>query len=156
MTIDEAIKDLEYGTKQLEMEIKSGLWIKESEPELRCKEGIALNKQHIEWLTELKELKNSLGAVKLSNMKEARELIRDYKAENITQKKLIAEYKRLLKAAVQDIRHCMRYYDPCEVCSLLGEDGECPTTDDDDCKEKYKWCYEDEALALIGEDGDAE
>ena len=73
----------------------------------------------------------------------------------------IAEYddelkkaKKLLRAAVQDIRHCMHYYDPCEVCSLLGEDGECPTTDDDDCKEKYKWCYEDEALALIGEDGD--
>ncbi len=73
----------------------------------------------------------------------------------------IAEYddelrkaKKLLRAAVEDIRHCMHYYDPCEVCSLLGEDGECPTTDDDDCKEKYKWCYEDEALALIGEEGD--
>lgn len=60
MTIDEAIKDLEYGTKQLEMEIKSGLWIKGSESELRCKEGIALNKQHIEWLTELKEAKRLL------------------------------------------------------------------------------------------------
>ena len=65
-----------------------------------------------------------------------------------------AEYKRLLKAAVQDIRHCMHYYDPCEVCSLLDKDGECPVTDDDDCKEKYKWCYEDEALALIGEEGE--
>ena len=62
--------------------------------------------------------------------------------------------KELLKAAVEDIRHCMHYYDPCEVCSLLDKDGECPTTDDDDCKEKYKWCYEDEALALIGEDGE--
>lgn len=35
MTIDEAIKDLEYGTKQLEMEIKSGLWIKGSESDIR-------------------------------------------------------------------------------------------------------------------------
>ena len=59
MTIDEAIKDLEYGTKQLEMEIKSGLWIKGSESELCCREGIALNKQLIEWLTELKELKTA-------------------------------------------------------------------------------------------------
>lgn len=58
LTLDEAIKDLEYGTEQLEMEIKSGLWIKGSESELRCKEGIALNKQHIEWLTELKEAKS--------------------------------------------------------------------------------------------------
>ena len=62
MTIDEAIKDLEYGTKQLEMEIESGLWIKGSESELCCKEGIALNKQHIEWLTELKEAKRLLKA----------------------------------------------------------------------------------------------
>lgn len=67
-----------------------------------------------------------------------------------------AEYKRLLKAAVEDVRYCMRSYDPCEVCVLLGEDGECPATDDNDCGEKYKWKYEDEALALIGKDGDAE
>ena len=60
MTIDEAIKHLEHGTEQLEMEIKSGLWIKGSESELRCKEGIALNKQHIEWLKELKEAKRLL------------------------------------------------------------------------------------------------
>ena len=57
MTIDEGIKNLEYGTNQLEMEIESGLWIKGSESELCCKEGFALNKQLIGWLTELKELK---------------------------------------------------------------------------------------------------
>jgi hypothetical protein len=66
----------------------------------------------------------------------------------------LKEAKRLLKAAVEDIRHCMHSYDPCEVCSLLGEDGECPATDDDDCKEKYKWRYEDEALKLIGGETD--
>lgn len=58
MTIDEGIKNLEYGTKQLEMELESGLWIKGSESELSCKEGIVLNKQYIEWLTELKEAKS--------------------------------------------------------------------------------------------------
>lgn len=62
MTIDEGIKNLEYGTKQFEMEIESGLWIKGSESELCCKEGIALNKQYIEWLTELKEAKQLLKA----------------------------------------------------------------------------------------------
>jgi hypothetical protein len=62
MTIDEGIKNLEYGTKQFEMEIESGLWIKGSESELCCKEGIALNKQLIEWLTELKEAKRLLKA----------------------------------------------------------------------------------------------
>jgi ElaB/YqjD/DUF883 family membrane-anchored ribosome-binding protein len=66
----------------------------------------------------------------------------------------LREAKRLLKAAVEDIRHCMRSYDPCEVCALLEENGECVAADDDDCSEKYKWHYESEALALIGEDGD--
>lgn len=60
MTIDEAIESLGYGVEQLEMEIESGLCIKGSESDLRCKEGIAINKQHIEWLTELKEAKRLL------------------------------------------------------------------------------------------------
>jgi hypothetical protein len=155
--IDDVIKRCLEVAEAQEVVIKSRkiyVEVKGLTPLDECRKIAAEHRQLAEWLTELKELRNSLGTVKLSNMKEARELIRDYKAENITQKKLIAEYKRLLKAAVQDIRHCMRYYDPCEVCSLLGEDGECPTTDDDDCKEKYKWCYEDEALALIGEEGE--
>ena len=80
---------------------------------------------------------------------DCRECAADHRqlAEWLTELK---EAKRLLKAAVEDIRHCMHSYDPCEVCSLLGEDGECPATDDDDCKEKYKWRYEDEVLKLIG------
>lgn len=82
---------------------------------------------------------------------DCRECAADHRqlAEWLTELK---EAKRLLKAAVEDIRHCMRYYDPCEVCALLEENGECVAADDDDCSEKYKWCYETEALALIGED----
>lgn len=60
--------------------------------------------------------------------------------------------KELLTAAVDDVRYCMRSYDPCEVCALLEENGECVAADDDDCSEKYKWRYEAEALALIGKD----
>lgn len=63
----------------------------------------------------------------------------------------LKEAKRLLKAAVEDVRYCMHSYNPCEVCSLLDKDGECPATDDDDCKEKYKWRYEEEAKKLIGD-----
>lgn len=63
-----------------------------------------------------------------------------------------AKMKELLRKAVEDVRYCMRSYDPCEICALLCEDGECPATDDDDCGEKYKWRHADEALALIGED----
>jgi hypothetical protein len=67
------------------MEIESGLWIKGSESELSCKEGIALNKQHIEWLTELKEAKRLLkdfvseydGCKTFPNRDEVLELIGD-------------------------------------------------------------------------------
>lgn len=46
-------------------------------------------------MMELKELKNSVGAVMLSNMKEALELIREYKAENAKLREQIFEYKQL-------------------------------------------------------------
>lgn len=59
----------------------------------------------------------------------------------------IAEYKRLLKAAVEGLDNCA---DKC-ICDYC--DSRCPF---------YYfgcvsgWKYRDEALALIGEDGDAE
>jgi len=49
-----------------------------------CAQCAADHRQLAEWLTDYKELRNSLGAVKLNNMKEALELIRAYKAENAT------------------------------------------------------------------------
>lgn len=101
MTIDEAIKDLEYGSEQLEMEIKSGLWTKGSESELRCKEGITLNKQHIEWLKELKDLRE----------------------EN---KVLIQKCDKLIKekgADVQPVKHgrCVIDNEGYERCSICNE-----------------------------------
>lgn len=59
----------------------------------------------------------------------------------------IAEYKRLLKLAVEDFAK-MDYhiYDCdklCDDCPLSGERDHC-----------LKWRYYDKALALIGEDGD--
>lgn len=111
-----------------------------------CAECAADHRQLAEWLMEYKDLKNSIGAVKLSNMKEALELIRAYKAENIAQKKLIAEYKRLLKLAVEDFDSvvgrlegndilCMKYI-ACEGCPFNGEN----------CN---KWRYANEVLKLI-------
>ena len=84
------------------------------------------------------------------NEQEIRQPIQS-QAEQIRELK---EAKRLLKAAVDDVRYCMRSYDPCEVCALLEENGECAAADDNDCSEKYKWRYEAEARALIGENGD--
>jgi hypothetical protein len=97
------------------------------------------------------------------NAPELKAYISELEAENAELKekqesadRQIAEYKRILKAAVDDVRYCMCSYDPCEVCALLEENGECVAADDDDCSEKYKWRYEAEALALIGEEGDTE
>lgn len=54
-----------------------------------------------------------------------------------------AEYKRLLKAAVED----MNKEADCGIC-LHDNDGECPI---EVASCKFKWRYADEALALIGE-----
>ena len=110
-----------------------------------CLQCAADHEQLAEWLTDYKELKNSIGTVKLNNMKEALELIREYKAENIAQKKMIAEYKRLLKAAVEDVNFssiCLNR-DACKACAKRYSIS---------CEKKFKWRYADEALALIGDE----
>ncbi len=54
LTINEVLDRLNYNTSQLEMELKSGLWIKGSDSEKFCYEGIAYNNQLKSWLIELK------------------------------------------------------------------------------------------------------
>lgn len=142
MTIDEAIRHCEEVAERYETRAKiidrRKLGFALENP-TACHECAADHRQLAEWLTDYKELE-------AKHWDECRQ-IAHYDDE-------LKEAKRLLKAAVEDIRHCMHSYDPCEVCSLLGEDGECPATDDDDCKEKYKWRYEDEVLKLIGGETD--
>lgn len=83
MTIDEAIAHaLEVAGEQQEradsaelIDILDGLDVES------CKECAADHRQLAEWLTDYKELKNSIGAIKLSNMKETLALIRTLKAE---------------------------------------------------------------------------
>lgn len=70
----------------------------------------------------------------------------------MTNETKLKKAKRLLKAAIDDVRYCMRSYDPCEICLLEDDDGNCPAENDEDCGKKYKWRCEDEVLALIGED----
>ena len=53
------------------------------------------------------------------------------------------EYKRLLKLAVEDLNFntvCLNF-DTCKVCAKRYGIS---------CEEKFKWCYTDEALKLIG------
>jgi len=154
MTLDEAIRHCEEVAERYETRAKMidrrKLGFALDNP-TACHECASDHRQLAEWLTELKGLREENIALKNHN-----ERLRDCVDNCVRNGELdfaeLKEAKRLLKAAVEDIRHCMHYYDPCEVCSLLDKDGECPVTDDDDCKEKYKWLYEDEALALIGED----
>jgi hypothetical protein len=123
-----------------------------------CRECAADHRQLAEWLTDYKELKNSIGAAKFSNMKEALELIREYKAENIAQKKLIAEYKRLLKAALEDIvwlnEHTVDGEGRCliETATDMETCLACPLNVNN--SHICGWKHQVEALALIGEDGD--
>lgn len=153
MTLDEAIEyHIKVATQRAIADEEMGVNDKWNETKFMTKKEseqiIADNRQLAEWLTDYKELKNSIGAAKFSNMKEALELIREYKAENIAQKKLIAEYKRLLKSAVEGFNLLGNYLDdncPINVNCII-----CPLHRDINCK---CWKHQDEALALIGEDG---
>ncbi|MBO7473126.1 MAG: hypothetical protein J6U00_03855 [Ruminococcus sp.] len=64
----------------------------------------------------------------------------------------LKEAKRLLKSAVEDIRWLTKWHDPCELCGLTDEDGDCPVDLDKgiDCDDIYKWRLEGEVEKLIG------
>ena len=143
MTLEEAIKHCEEVAADLESETDE---VTELYDDCECREE---HLQLAEWLTELKDLREENKVL----ISECDRLIKE-KGELLKKSEKIAEYKRLLKVAVEDIRYCMRYYDPCEVCALLEDNGECAAADDDDCEEKYKWRCEAEALKLIGDDGE--
>ena len=83
MTIDEAIAHCLEVAEQEECFINyphSDIVLDDLNIESR-KRYVAEQRQLAEWLTDYKELKNSIGAIKLSNMKEALALIRTLKAE---------------------------------------------------------------------------
>lgn len=66
-----------------------------------------------------------------------------------------AEYKRLLKAAVEDMTG-MQFGEECKVCSKKLLPNECPIHNNVACilGKDFKWRYADEALALLGKDID--
>ncbi len=108
MTIDEAIKHCEEIAESYErMEDSHDEKLKEE-----CLQCAADHRQLAEWLKDYKELKNSIGAVKLSNMKEALALIRTLKAELNGWKKdpfgIIAE----VCGAATDCKRC-QWYEKC-------------------------------------------
>lgn len=151
MTLDETIKEFTDWAKDNRKE--QNFWAAERDENDETNplsyadcEGLArdaetraeYHEQLAEWLTDYKELKNSIGAVKLSDIKEALELIQDYKADYIEQKKLIAEYKRLLKSAIDEWHIVCEWGDCSERCDWF-ENGKCT----------QEWRYKAEALKLI-------
>lgn len=67
----------------------------------------------------------------------------------------LCEAKRLLKAAVEDMTG-MQFGEECKVCSKKLLPNECPIHNNAACilGKDFKWRYADEALALIGEEGE--
>ena len=81
MTIDEAIRHCEEVAENYRCQRDAAADINDVGTALDCQNCADEHEQLAEWLTELKELRNSVGAIKLSNMKEAAALIRTLKAE---------------------------------------------------------------------------
>lgn len=155
MTIDEAIRHCEEVAEKNEAKAqKIGyqfLGTTKDREATECRECAADHRQLAEWLTELKELRNSIGAVKLKDMKEAVGLLQELNTENDQLTSQLADAKRLLKAAVEDLNSigrmlegndilCMKYI-ACKGCPFNGEN----------CN---KWRHADEALKLIGGETD--
>lgn len=117
-----------------------------------CRECATDHRQLAEWLTELKELRNSIGAVKFKDMKEAVGLLQELNTENDQLTSQLAEAKRLLKAAVEDMYNSVNDVH-CKYCSKWHTD-QCQGTSHLDCyiENKFKWRYTDEALKLIGDE----
>lgn len=148
LTLDEAIKHcLEVAEQN---ETQADKWQEEGGEEwgktTACRECAADHRQLAEWLTELKQWRRVYGVCPSYEMciPECKE---GYNAR-------IAEYKRLLKAAVEDMYNSVNDVH-CKYCSKWHTD-QCQGTSHLDCyiENKFKWRHEAEVLKLIGEDGD--
>jgi hypothetical protein len=136
MTIDEAIKE-----RQKVIEVQEKLYEEASSDESKeiIKSAIDNDRQLAEWLTELKQWRRVYGVCPSYEMciPECKE---GYNAQ-------IAEYKRLLKMAVEDISKmtCNNDTHSPDSCYICDKHGNCSYAD------SFKWCKADEALKLIGE-----
>lgn len=96
----------------------------------RCTECAENHRQLAEWLTELKDLREENTVL----TSECYRLIKE-KGELLKQHEQIVEYKRLLKAAMEDMNTLYE----------AGKDEGCIGI-------KFKWRFADKALKLIGDE----
>lgn len=160
LTLGETIKHcLEVANrKEMESEFETdcvcyAMTDKEREEYKKC---AAEHRQLAEWLTELKELRNSIGAVKLKDMKEAVGLLQELNTENDQLTSQLVEAKRLLKLAVEDFAKLDRENTKNKNCMMPEMDcADCPLSwDSVDCRVEpcHSWRYANEALKLIGDE----
>lgn len=117
MTIDEAIKE-----RQKVIEVQEKLYKEASTNESKeiIKSATDNDRQLVEWLTDYKELKNSIGAVKLSNMKEALALIRTLKAKiNGWEEDPFSIIAEVCGAVKENCRRC-QWYEKCPLPKNCG------------------------------------
>lgn len=152
MTLDEAIKHcLEVAnSKEMEAEFETDYvcyFMTDKERE-ECKECATDHRQLAEWLTELKDLREENKVL----IQECDRLIKK-KGELLKKSEQIAEYKRLLKLAVEDMGVTVaKVYNGgliCECCKWKSQMDECCFPDDRGCDVAYRWRHADEALKLI-------
>ncbi len=147
MTLDEAIKHCLEVAEQNEQGLYDAIALGGQNPTqeeiANCEQCAADHRQLAEWLTELKELRNSIGAVKLKDMKEAVGLLQELNTENDQLTSQLADAKRLLKLAVEDFDMGMTTDDMCEVCKFAF--GHCTG-------KKCTWRYADKALELLNDE----
>jgi hypothetical protein len=163
MGLDEAIKHCLEVAEQNETsaityknckEIKANMYEKltAEKAENDCRECAADHRQLAEWLTELKQWRRVYGICPSYEMciPECKE---GYDAQ-------IAEYKRLLKLAVEDFAKLDRVNTKVRNCMIPDMDcADCPLSwdsVDDSVEPCHSWRYTNEALKLIGDENDAE
>lgn len=125
MTIDEAISHAIEVAEKNECKMTSD----DGYTDVSMKRCATEHRQLAAWLTELKELRDTVEE--------------------------LCEAKRLLKMAVSIINNSFPEVGSCWGCANHDEvNDECKGGAFAECADVCKWKYADEALALIGEDGD--
>lgn len=152
MNIDEAILHSEEVAERYErMEDSQDDKLKEE-----CLQCAADHRQLAAWLRELKELRLTVGMIKVEDMKSALTLLREYKAENNEMREQIEEYKRLLKAAVEYIKKALPEVGTCDGCAKYDEENCKCKGNPLKCRDECEWEHEAEALDLIGKENETE
>ena len=145
MNIDEAIKHCEEVAEQNEFETRIYDELNKADDDeyrnnhCQCASD---HRQLAAWLRELKELRLTVGMIKVEDLKSALTLLREYKAENNEMREQIEYYKRLLKAAVGTLNDSSCNKD-CHQCKW--NNGGCEMS----CR--FAWIHTDEANKLIGD-----